>query len=276
MSQCQAQLQAYNDKKRIKEQEHDTNIALLQGSIHELDRKVEIRQSEITTLSDTLTKKAKHEAEIARLQKEIQDMELVHQEKVAEVERELLKERMKLKLQSDEKVVLLESQAHKNALNYLQDYTEKVKVDNARLELELKKRLQVTQEQEQRIKLLTMQNEQLKRERRVREDLINLRLKKIYNAQQDRQLMEKSSNLILCQTRIKQTKDAVSKLVSQEEERLKLWGNGHKTQAATLSYKALETCNVINGGAKVANVTLKDVKWAKDDSHFDYGASITP
>lgn len=83
----------------------------LKQVIQELEDKLNSKEEEFFDLSDTMAKRAKHEADVAKIRKEIREAEDFHQEKILEMEKQLLDTRMKLQKESDEKIKQMEAAA---------------------------------------------------------------------------------------------------------------------------------------------------------------------
>jgi hypothetical protein len=85
--------------------------------------------------------------------------------------------------EADLKIQVMQTEAHDRAYNYLKEHTSALDEENLKLENELHKLLEKTQEQLQRKRILEEENSQLEREERLRQDLIRIRLERIQKAQ---------------------------------------------------------------------------------------------
>nr|KAJ3421138.1 hypothetical protein HK105_004395 [Polyrhizophydium stewartii] len=170
-------------KRKKREEENLAKINSLKDMIMEQELKLSAKESEIMQLSDTMARRAKHDAEIAKIRKEMQASESEHLAKMAELERTLLETRMRLQKEAEAKIKSMESAAHEKAAKYLADHTTALEAENSRLERELRHITLVTQQQIQQKERLEQENRELEREQRLRRDLVGIRLKKIHEAQ---------------------------------------------------------------------------------------------
>ncbi|KAI8927360.1 hypothetical protein BC831DRAFT_424724 [Entophlyctis helioformis] len=171
-------------KRKKREEENHAKVAHLKDSIIELEMKLSAKESEIMQLSDTMARRAKHEAEMAKIRKEMQAAQFEHDSKMAEQERSLLETRMKLQKEAEAKIKSMESAAHEKAAKYLADHTAALEAENRRLERELRRVTLITQQQIERKERLEQESRELEREQRLRQDLVRMRLKKIHEAQE--------------------------------------------------------------------------------------------
>ncbi|KXS12454.1 hypothetical protein M427DRAFT_397618 [Gonapodya prolifera JEL478] len=150
----------------------------LKEQIADLDVKLETKNQEVMALSDVMSKRAKHEAEIVKLKKEMSDMEAQHKTRLEELERRLLETRIKLQREADAKLQNLEAQAHAEAATFLQQHTNHIELENSHLEQELRSAAAMTQSLVDRKARLEKRLQVLRRENRLREDVVRIRLEK--------------------------------------------------------------------------------------------------
>lgn len=162
--------------------------------IIELEGTLESKNQEMLKLSDVMGKRARHEAEIARIRKEMQISESEHQSKVAEIERNLIETRFKTQRDADAKLQVMQSEAHERAVRYLKEHTAALEEENVFLEQELNRCNLLTQEQISRKEVLERENKELEREQKLRQDLVHIRLLRIENAQVHREKMNQKKN----------------------------------------------------------------------------------
>ena len=143
------------------------------------------------SLKSLKSKRARHEAEIAKIRKEMQTMEQEHQVKVSEIERNLIESRFKVQKEADAKLSAMQSEAHDRAVKYLIQHTETLELENVKLEKELDECNRITQEQITRRHQLEKENRELEREQRLRKDLLKIRLTRIEKAQKQKEQQER-------------------------------------------------------------------------------------
>ncbi|KAJ3309187.1 hypothetical protein HDV04_006327 [Boothiomyces sp. JEL0838] len=170
-------------KKKQYEELNQLKIAELKQVIQELEDKLNSKEEEFFDLSDTMAKRAKHEADVTKIRKEIREAEDFHQEKILEMEKQLLDTRMKLQKESDEKIKQMEAAAEEKAAKYLADHTSALQKENRTLEKELALLSLTTQRLLARKDQLEKENLELEREKQLRLDLISIRMKRIKDAQ---------------------------------------------------------------------------------------------
>ena len=144
-------------------------------------------------------KRARHEAEIARIKKEMQFAESEHQSKIAEIERTMIESRFKIQRDADSKLQVMQSEAHEKAINYLRNHTSALEEENVKLEDELNRCNLKTQQQLGRKEVLEKEIRELEREQRLRQDLAQIRLLKVQHAQAKRDAANQLENQKLIQ-----------------------------------------------------------------------------
>ncbi|KAI8902303.1 hypothetical protein BC833DRAFT_399805 [Globomyces pollinis-pini] len=131
-----------------------------------------------------MARRAKHEAELSKIKKEIRDAESNHQEQILEMEKSLLDTRIRLQKESDEKIRIMEAAAEEKAAKYLADHSSTLEKENRLLEIELEKMSIKVKRLLERKDQLTNENSELEREQRLKQDLVTIRLKNISNAEE--------------------------------------------------------------------------------------------
>ncbi|KAI9202965.1 uncharacterized protein BJ171DRAFT_600414 [Polychytrium aggregatum] len=173
------ELEQFVERKKRREIENAEMIESLKALLVEQEMKLEAKQEEMLRLSDVMSKRARYEAEIAKIKKEMQDAEADHHRKLAEVERQLLEARMKHQKEADNKIKMMESAAHEKAAKYLEDHTLAIENENRTLEKELQRYIQITKESLLKKEALEKKNKELLREQILREDMVRLRISRI-------------------------------------------------------------------------------------------------
>ncbi|KAJ3302093.1 hypothetical protein HDV03_005437 [Kappamyces sp. JEL0829] len=176
-------LEKFEMKRRMHEQEHQTKIAELADCIAELEVKLSSKEDEFLQLSDTMAKRTKHYQDLTKIREEIKSAELDHQDMLLKMEKNLLDMRMKLQKESEEKIKEMEAAAEEKAAKYLSDHSSAMERDNRRLERLLAQMTLKTQRLIEKKDQLLHENHELEREHRVRNDLVALRLSKIAQAE---------------------------------------------------------------------------------------------
>ncbi|KAH6565358.1 hypothetical protein BASA62_007356 [Batrachochytrium salamandrivorans] len=182
-------------KRKKREEENAIKISGLRVQLSDYEMKLAEKESKIMQLSDIMARRKKHEDEMNSIQKEMQFAESEHLHKMAALERTLLETRMKLQKEADAKINSMESAAHEKAERYLKDHTTSLELENAQLDLELRKTTFATQQQIQLKERLEQENRELKCEQRLRHDLVRIRLQKIVESQESEKIGKKSSNI---------------------------------------------------------------------------------
>lgn len=77
-----------------------------------LEEKLDYKQQEILKLSDVMGRRARHDAEISKIRKEMQNAETEHQQKVNEIERSLIETRIRIQREADSKLQAMQAEAH--------------------------------------------------------------------------------------------------------------------------------------------------------------------
>ncbi|KAI9098676.1 hypothetical protein DFS34DRAFT_81650 [Phlyctochytrium arcticum] len=176
-------LEAFMSKKKIKEQENEAKMEELRKQIFDLEDKIETKQQEVQSLSDVMSRRARHEADIAHLRKEMHESEQQHQARIAELERTLLEERIRVQKETDSKIREMESAAHEKAHKYLTTHISVLDTDNDKLSAQLKALIAKTQALLAQKANLEVENVQLRRDATVRQDVLNIRLQKVVDAE---------------------------------------------------------------------------------------------
>ena len=120
----------------------------------------------------------------------MQTAEAEHQQKVAEIERSLIETRIKVQKEADAKLQTMQSEAQKKAIHYLAEHTEALEIENRKLEEELNRCNQITQNQILKKEALEKENKELEIEQKLKGDLVRLRLLKIQEAQRKRMMSQ--------------------------------------------------------------------------------------
>ncbi|KAJ3215837.1 hypothetical protein HDU67_010257 [Dinochytrium kinnereticum] len=173
----------FSNRKKLRDAENKVKIEELKALAVELEAKLEGKQQEIMHLSDVMTKRARHEAEIAKIRKEIAEADAKHAEALSDLERNLLEVRMKLQKEADAKIAEMESAAQEKAAKYLSDHTTALEAENRRLESQLRKCILTTQEFIARKDNLEKENRELSRRLTVRDDMLKIRIDSILRSQ---------------------------------------------------------------------------------------------
>ncbi|KAJ3030954.1 UNVERIFIED_CONTAM: hypothetical protein HDU68_007154 [Siphonaria sp. JEL0065] len=175
--------EVFAQKRRDREAYNKTKIAELKNVIIELELKLEAKQQEMMGLSDIISKRSRHEAEIIKVKQDITDTDRAHNEKVAILERSLLETRIKLQREADLKIQEMENAAQEKATNYLKEHAIAMENENVKLEAELRNCIVTTQELLKKKELIEAENQALEREQKVRQDLLKLRIERVMEAQ---------------------------------------------------------------------------------------------
>lgn len=117
------QKESFSNKKVAKEQENILKISSLKLQIEQIESKLELKHEEVAHLSDIATRRARHEASVASIRKDMLDAETAHKLRISQVERQLLETRMKCQREADAKVIEMQSAAHDKASKYLEAHT---------------------------------------------------------------------------------------------------------------------------------------------------------
>ena len=208
-------LEYFNQKKANKQKENDEKILHLKELISSLEEKIEVKQHEIMKLSDVMGRRARHDAEISKIRKEIQTAETEHSAKVAEIEKSLIESRYKVQKEADQKIQVMQSEAHDRAYNYLKEHTQALDDENKNLEAELSLLNLKTQEQLNRKRILEQENAELEREEKLRQDLVRIRLERIQKAQiKSDASLQKEKKMVLQNRRVQMEKIIKSSKIS--------------------------------------------------------------
>jgi uncharacterized membrane protein YfhO len=171
-------------------------------------------------------KRARHYEELSKIKEEIKVAEVQHQEEVLRLEKSLLDTRMKLQLDSDEKIKIMESEAEQKAAKYLADHTTQIERENRQLQQQLTKLTVKTSRLIARKDQLIHENKELERQQRISNDIIKLRLEKMKKAEEKQHLMRQKRQNILTKQReeyLKRLSELRGRTVPEEElERMAL------------------------------------------------------
>jgi hypothetical protein len=130
-----------------------------------------------------MIRKARHESEIFKIRKEMAEAETLHKAKISEIERKLLEARLKSQREADAKVHNMQNAAHEKAAEYLATHLDKLKQENASMDLESRRLIMLTEDKLMRKEWLERTNRELQQELKIREDVVGIRLEKIMMAQ---------------------------------------------------------------------------------------------
>ncbi|TPX67374.1 hypothetical protein SpCBS45565_g03819 [Spizellomyces sp. 'palustris'] len=180
-------LESFVAKKKAKEVENEAKMEDLRKQILDLEDKIDTKQQEVQSLSDVMSRRARHESDIAHLHKEMQEADHQHQIRVAELERTLLEERIKVQKETDAKIKEMESAAHEKAHKYLTTHISALDAENQRLSTQLRALITRTQDLLDQKHNLETQNIQLLRDSTVRQDMLNIRLQKVVQSEKRRE-----------------------------------------------------------------------------------------
>jgi hypothetical protein len=109
---------------------------------------------------------------------------------VLKLEKSLLDTRISLQLESDEKIMLMESEAEQKAAMYLADHTAGIEKENRQLQQELVKLTITTSRLIARKDQLIQENKELERQLRISKDLVKIRLDKMKMAEEKQVLLK--------------------------------------------------------------------------------------
>ncbi|KAJ3212612.1 hypothetical protein HDU82_008834 [Entophlyctis luteolus] len=185
-------LETFACRRKEREAYNKVKIEELKATIADLELKLESKQQEMMGLSDIISKRSRHEAEIIKIRQDIADADALHAKKVATLERSLLETRIKLQREADAKIREMENAAQEKAAQYLAQHTAALEVENKRLEEELRTCIMNTQALLRRKDAIERENKAMEREQKVREDMLKLRVSRVAEAQ----LKEKKSILL--------------------------------------------------------------------------------
>ncbi|KAI8814618.1 hypothetical protein BJ742DRAFT_892589 [Cladochytrium replicatum] len=205
---------SFMQKKKQKEQENLVKIEELKNLLMELELKLVEKQQELMQLSHVMARRTRHEAEMSRLKKEMQEAESEHQVRVTDLERTLLEARMKLQREADTRIHAMESAAQEKAAKFLDEQTAMLEQENKRLERDLRRIVKETQELLSTKARLEKQNWELEREQQLRDDLVKLRIEKVRDAEE--RLTKKKQRLRI-KNRIQLAKERSAVLEKQRE-----------------------------------------------------------
>ncbi|KAJ3266211.1 hypothetical protein HDU77_002022 [Chytriomyces hyalinus] len=176
-------MELFAQKRREREAYNNVKLEELKKYIIELELKLESKQQEMMSLSDIISKRSKHEAEIVKIKQDMQDADRAHNDRVSALERSLLETRIKLQRDADLKIQQMENAAHEKATKYLAEHTAALELENTRLEGELRFCITNTQDLLKKKDLIEQENKALERDQAVREDLLRLRIQRVSEAQ---------------------------------------------------------------------------------------------
>lgn len=178
-------------KRMSKEEDNKIKIQELKNVIQDLELKLDDKQQAMMSMSDIMAKRSKHEAEIARIQREIKEADASHIQSAVELERSLLETRIKLQREADNKISEMESAAQEKAAKYLNAHTTSLEDENEKLEKELRECIHTTQRLLARKQVLERENKEMEMEQKMREGLVKIRLEQIADAQKQEKARRK-------------------------------------------------------------------------------------
>ncbi|KAJ3111125.1 hypothetical protein HDU96_005973 [Phlyctochytrium bullatum] len=205
------------NRRKAREAENKAKIEELKAMAVELEMKLEAKQQEIMQLTDVMTKRARHESELAKIRKEIADADALHAQAIADLERSLLEVRIKLQREADAKITEMENAAQEKAAKYLSDHTTALEAENRKLEIQLRKCILATQEYIARKDLLETENKELLRRLKVRDNLLKLRTQAIVKSQDSLLQLKKERKLKAMSLKSRLIEKTISGI--EEEER---------------------------------------------------------
>ncbi|KAJ3196851.1 hypothetical protein HK101_007465 [Irineochytrium annulatum] len=206
------EIELYQERKAQKHEENRKKIEELKLLTMELEVKLNDKQMEITQLTDVMVKRSRHEAEIAKIKKEMEEADVKHAQSVSDLERSLLEVRIKLQREADIKIQEMENAAQAKAAKYLSDHTTALEAENRKLEKELRRCIKVTQEYIARKDALEKENRELVREQQVREDLLQLRIDRVVQAEQREKGQSARRRQAMAAERARVVSDGVARL----------------------------------------------------------------
>jgi uncharacterized membrane protein YfhO len=171
-------------------------------------------------------KRARHYEELSKIKEEIKVAEVQHQEEVLRLEKSLLDTRMKLQLDSDEKIKIMESEAEQKAAKYLADHTTQIERENRQLQQQLTKLTLKTSRLIARKDQLIQENKELERQQKISNDIVKMRLDKMKKAEEKQYIIRQKRQQILTKQReeyLKRLSDLKGHAIPEEElERIAL------------------------------------------------------
>ena len=138
---------------------------------------------------------------MSKIKEEIKNAEVQHQEEVLKLEKSLLDTRMKLQVESDDKVKMMESEAEQKAAKYLADHTAQIEKENRQLQQELTKLTMKTSRLISKRDQLIQENQEMERQQKISNDLIRMRLDKMKLAEEKQDKRKQRRQLILTKQR---------------------------------------------------------------------------
>ncbi|KAL6590002.1 hypothetical protein U3516DRAFT_819458 [Neocallimastix sp. 'constans'] len=176
------EFQFYLNKKLERKNEYDKKYEEIENYIADLEFKIEAKKQEIKTYADIQSNRIKHETEIGRLTKSINQTKQEHDFEISNLERELLQNRVKIQRETEQTIKNMEAIAQEKASKYLNEYINLLDKDNSRLEVGLALAIKTTDKLMEEKDRLERENEYLRQENIYRDSLANIRLKRINKA----------------------------------------------------------------------------------------------
>jgi hypothetical protein len=127
-------------------------------------------------------KRSNHYDDIQKIRDQIKQSELVNLEFISKLEKSLLDARIKLQSEADQKIKIMEAAAEEKAANFLAKHTDTIIAENMELELKLSRITRTTQSLILRRDQLHDVINELSRETKVRDDLVEIRAEQIGKA----------------------------------------------------------------------------------------------
>jgi len=127
------EFQFYLNKKLERKNEYDKKYQEIEDYIADLEFKIEAKKQEIKTYADIQSNRIKHETEIGRLTKSINQTKQEHDFEISNLERELLQNRVKIQRETEQTIKNMEAIAQEKASKYLNEYINLLDKDNSRL-----------------------------------------------------------------------------------------------------------------------------------------------
>lgn len=98
-------------RKKEQEDQNEEKLHFIREQIIDLDIKLQAKEAEISLLSDTMTRRAKHEADMAKIRAEMEQTSHAHKLKMEQLDKSLLETRMTLQREAECKIKNMESAA---------------------------------------------------------------------------------------------------------------------------------------------------------------------
>ena len=173
----------YTKVKEDLKAKHESEINSINLQIFDYEQKLLEKQKEFTSLQAIVDKRTKHNSEIAVVKSELDQSNSAFQIKLAELEDQLLKERIVLQADSERKISDIRLHANEKAVEFLAEYCASIKNENKELEKELADLTKSTSELTEKKEKLRLSLMDVEREGRVKAGVIMARMKKIDEAE---------------------------------------------------------------------------------------------